>query len=153
MRHSAIKLEKYTFINSNIQVINTILNVNRDNRQTFKCKHYSLKLFLWHRLKFNSIPAWTALGWIRQRLMHLYNQFEHSLHLICKNQFSVKQYQFRKKRWNRLVLSCLKATPKADISPPGIQRCMDNNNEAKFLGIPQGEFRKQKTAVKLCVGT
>ena len=46
MRHSAIKLEKYTFINANIQVINTILNVNRDNRQTFKCKHYSLKLFL-----------------------------------------------------------------------------------------------------------
>ena len=38
MRHSAIKLEKYTFINANI---NTILNVNRDSTQTFKCKHYS----------------------------------------------------------------------------------------------------------------
>ena len=96
MRHSAIKLEKYTFINANIQVIKTILNVNRDNRQTFKSKQYSLKLFLWHSLKFNSIPTWTALGWIRQRLMYLYNQFEHSLHLICKNQCSVKQYQFQK---------------------------------------------------------
>ena len=42
MRHSAYKREKYTFINANIKVINTILKVNRDNRQTLKCKHYSL---------------------------------------------------------------------------------------------------------------
>ena len=70
------------------------------------------------------------------------SKFEHSLHLICKNQFSVKQYQFQKSL-NRLVLSCLKATPKADISPPEIQRCMDNRNEAKFVGIPLGEFRTQ----------
>ena len=42
MRHSAYEREKYTFINANIEVINTILKVNRDNRQTLKCKHYSL---------------------------------------------------------------------------------------------------------------
>ena len=40
MRQSAYKREKDTFINANIQVINTILKVNKDNRQTFKCKHY-----------------------------------------------------------------------------------------------------------------
>ena len=42
MRHWAYKREKYTFINANIKVINTILKVNRDNRQTLKCKRYSL---------------------------------------------------------------------------------------------------------------
>ena len=31
MRHWAFKIEKYTFINANIKVINTILKVNRDN--------------------------------------------------------------------------------------------------------------------------
>ena len=41
-RHSACGREKYTFITANIKVINTILKVNRDNRQTLKCKHYSL---------------------------------------------------------------------------------------------------------------
>ena len=47
MRHWAYKREKYTFINANIKVINTILKVNRDNWHTLKCKHYSL-IFLWH---------------------------------------------------------------------------------------------------------
>ena len=42
MRHLAYKREKYNFINANINVINTILKVNRDNRQTLKCKLYSL---------------------------------------------------------------------------------------------------------------
>ena len=56
MRHWACKRGKYTFINVNIKVINTILKVNRDNRHTLKCKHYSLT-FLWHCLKFNSIPG------------------------------------------------------------------------------------------------
>ena len=41
-RHSTYKREKYTFINVNIRVINIILRINRDNRQTFKCKRYSL---------------------------------------------------------------------------------------------------------------
>ena len=36
MRHSAYKREKYTFICASMQVINTILKVNRDNRQTLK---------------------------------------------------------------------------------------------------------------------
>ena len=40
--HSAYKREKYTFINANIRVINIILKIIRDNRQTFKCKRYSL---------------------------------------------------------------------------------------------------------------
>ena len=31
MRHWAYKREKYTFMNANIKVINTILKVNRDN--------------------------------------------------------------------------------------------------------------------------
>ena len=31
VRHSGYKREKYTFINANIKVINTILKVNRDN--------------------------------------------------------------------------------------------------------------------------
>ena len=42
MRHSAYKRKKDTFINANLEVINTILKVNRDNRQTLKYKHYSL---------------------------------------------------------------------------------------------------------------
>ena len=56
MCHSAYKREKYAVINANVQVINTILKVNRDNRQTLKCKHYSLT-FLSHYLQFNSIPG------------------------------------------------------------------------------------------------
>ena len=36
MIHSAYKKEKYTFLNAKIQVITTILKVNRDNRQTLK---------------------------------------------------------------------------------------------------------------------
>ena len=56
MRHSAYKREKYTFINANIQVINTILKVNGENGQTLKCKHYSLT-FLSHCSQFNSIPG------------------------------------------------------------------------------------------------
>ena len=56
MGHWAYKREKYTFINANIKVINTILKVNRDNWHTLKCKHYSLT-FLWHCLQFNSIPG------------------------------------------------------------------------------------------------
>ena len=35
--HSAHKREKYTFIKANIQVVNTILKVYRDMRQTLKC--------------------------------------------------------------------------------------------------------------------
>ena len=42
MHYWVYKREKYSFINANIKVINTILKVNRDNRQTLKCKHYSL---------------------------------------------------------------------------------------------------------------
>ena len=42
LRHSTYKREKYTFINANIRVINIILKIIRDNRQTFKCKRYSL---------------------------------------------------------------------------------------------------------------
>jgi len=48
--------------------------------------------------------------------------------------------------WNRYILhvSRLKATMKADISRPEIQRCMDNRNEAKALKTPIGEFRTQQ---------
>ena len=56
LRHSTYKREKYTFINTNIQIINIILKIIRENRQTFKCKRYSLT-FLWHSLQFNSIPG------------------------------------------------------------------------------------------------
>ena len=42
MRHSAYKREKYTFICASMQVINTILKVNRDNRQTLKCMYHLL---------------------------------------------------------------------------------------------------------------
>ena len=56
MRHSAYKREKYTFICANIQVINTILKVNKDNSQTLKCINHLLT-FLSHCLKFNSIPG------------------------------------------------------------------------------------------------
>ena len=45
MRRWAFKREKYTFINANIKVINTILKVNRDNCHTLKWKHYSLTFF------------------------------------------------------------------------------------------------------------
>ena len=38
------------------------------------------------------------------------------------------------------VLSCLKATTKADFSHPEIQRRMDSRKEAKAPGIPLGEF-------------
>ena len=36
MRHLAYKREKYTCICASMQVINTVLNVNRDNKQTLK---------------------------------------------------------------------------------------------------------------------
>ena len=42
LRHSTYKREKYTFINTNIQIINIILKIIRDKEQTFKCKRYSL---------------------------------------------------------------------------------------------------------------
>ena len=54
--HSTYKREKYTLINAKIRVINIILRIIRGNRQTFKCKRYSLT-FLWHCLQFNSIPG------------------------------------------------------------------------------------------------
>ena len=47
MRHSAYKREKDTFICANIQVINTILKVNKDNSQTLKCINHLLT-FLSH---------------------------------------------------------------------------------------------------------
>ena len=42
MCHWAYKREKYTFINANNKVINTILKVNKDICYTLKCKHHSL---------------------------------------------------------------------------------------------------------------
>ena len=42
MRHSAYKREKYAFICVNIQVVNTILKVNKDNSQTLKFIKFSL---------------------------------------------------------------------------------------------------------------
>ena len=56
MRHSAYKKEKYTFIFASMQVINTILNVNKDNKQTLKWK-YHLLTFLSHWKQFNRIPG------------------------------------------------------------------------------------------------
>ena len=56
MGHWVYKREKYTFINANIKVMNTILKVNGDNWHTLRCKHYSWT-FLWHCLQFNSIPG------------------------------------------------------------------------------------------------
>ena len=56
MHHLTYKREKYTFINANIKVINTILKVNRDNRQTLKCM-YHLLTFLSHCLHFITIPG------------------------------------------------------------------------------------------------
>jgi len=61
-RHSAYKREKYTFINAKVQVINTILKVNKENRQTLKL----------------------------HTLMYLH-AIERSLQLIYKNRFSIKQ--------------------------------------------------------------
>ena len=57
MRHSAYKKEKYTFINVNIRAINTILKVNRDNRQTLKCKTLFINIFMTLSLQFNRIPG------------------------------------------------------------------------------------------------
>ena len=42
------------------------------------------------------------------------------------------------------VISCLKAAIKADISCLEIQRRMDNRDEVRARGIPQGEFRTQE---------
>ena len=42
INYAAHKREKYAFINANNQVMNTVLKVNRDNRQTLKCKLYTL---------------------------------------------------------------------------------------------------------------
>ena len=42
------------------------------------------------------------------------------------------------------AFSCLKAAIKADISCPEIQRRMDNRDEVRARGIPQGEFRTQE---------
>ena len=69
IRHT--KEKKYTFINANIKVINTILKVNTDNRQTLKCKRYSLTFLTLFAIQQHS---WTTLGWMRQTLVHLYNQ-------------------------------------------------------------------------------
>ena len=75
MGHWAYKREKYTFINANIKVINTILKVNRDNWHTLKCKHYSLT-FLWHSLQFNSIPGQPFLDakWMCKSFRHFLRQ-------------------------------------------------------------------------------
>ena len=50
------------------------------------------------------------------------------------------------------VLSCLKATIKADFSDPEIQRRMDSRKEAKAPGIPLGEF-EHNNCLKLCAET
>ena len=86
MRHSAYKRENYTFINANIKVINTILKVNRDNRQTLQCKHYSLT-FVWRCLQFNNIPGHPRMD--KTNINALVQSNEHFLHLIYKNRFSI----------------------------------------------------------------
>ena len=54
----------------------------------------------------------TALEWIRQTLMHLYNEFqERSLHLIYKNLFSIKQYQFPPKIGLNLFKESRRSSP------------------------------------------
>ena len=77
MRHLAYKRETYTFINANIKVINSILKVNRDNRQTLKCTHYSLT-FLWH---CNSIAFLDKLRMDKTNINALVQSIEHSSHL------------------------------------------------------------------------
>ena len=78
LRHSTYKREKYAFINANIRVINIILTIIRDNRQTSKCKRYSLTCSRMDKTNINA----------------LVQSIERSLHLIDKNLFSIKQYQF-----------------------------------------------------------
>ena len=78
MRHWANKREKYTFINANIKVINTILKVNRDN---------------WHFYDTvcNSIAFLDNLRKDKTNINKLVQSIECSLHLIYKNWFSIKQ--------------------------------------------------------------
>ena len=95
MGHSAYKREKCTFIIANIQVINTILKVNGDSRQTLKCKQYSIT-FLWHHLQFN-IAFLDGLRMVKTNNNAVVQSIGRSLHLICKNRFLIKQYKFQTK--------------------------------------------------------
>ena len=83
MRHSAYKREKYSFINATIKVINTILKVNKDNRQT----ESSNTIHHFYETVCSSIAFldnWTTLGWLRQTLMPSYNQLSVLYIFKCK---------------------------------------------------------------------
>ena len=47
--------------------------------------------------------SWTALELIRQTLMRSVQSIECSLHLIYKNLFSIKQYQFPPQNWPEFI--------------------------------------------------
>ena len=47
--------------------------------------------------------SWTALELIRQTLMRSVQSIERSLHLIYKNLFSIKQYQFPPQNWPEFI--------------------------------------------------
>ena len=87
LRHSTYKREKYTFINANIRVINIILKMIRDNRQTLKCKHY----YYFYDTNCNSIAFLDNFRMGKTNINGLVQSIEHSLHLIHKNWFSIKQ--------------------------------------------------------------
>ena len=86
MGHWAYKREKYTFINANIKVINTILKVNRDNWHTLKCKHYSLTFY---DTVCTSIAFLDNLRMDKTNINALVQSIECSLHLIYKKRFSI----------------------------------------------------------------
>ena len=54
MRHLAYKREKYTFINANIEVINTILKVNRDNWHGYPRRNTQWELYNEHLQNFST---------------------------------------------------------------------------------------------------
>ena len=91
LRHSTYKREKYTFINVNIRVINIILKIIRDNRQTFLCKRYSSTFY---DSVCNSITFPENFRMDKTNINALVQSIERFLHLIYKNIFSIKQNQF-----------------------------------------------------------
>ena len=95
MRHLAYKREKYTFINANIKVTNMHYLESQQghhNRQTLKCKHYSLTDF--YDTVYNSVAFLHNLRMDKTDINALVQPFERSL----QTQLSVRLHSIHKKK-------------------------------------------------------
>ena len=89
MRHSAYKRGKYTFFCANIQVINTIMKIKRENKQTLKCitihEHF-------HHTVWNSLTFLDGVSVGKTNIIRIVQTIQRSLHSRYKHRFSARSH-------------------------------------------------------------